>query len=87
MEVRTGDAARATHQADDLALLDVITGLNPELGLVPESAVHTPAVVDDGGIASHGPEAGKNHPPGSRGGDGQACPAAEIQPGVEAIHA
>ena len=46
--------ASPSYQANDLALLDHVPLLDQDPGLMPETAVYSPAMVDDGGISTHG---------------------------------
>ena len=85
VEMRAGNAPGPADQADDLTLLDDVAHLNLDLGLVPDATVYTPAVVNDGGIASHRQRPGEDDASRRRGSDAKASPAAEIQAGVEAV--
>src|SRR5215207_1397950 len=54
MKVRAGDPARPTHQADHLTLFHQIADLHKDLRLMPETTVHSPAMVNDRCVPTHG---------------------------------
>ena len=59
--MRTCDTPRSAHQPNDLTLFHHIPNLHINLGLMPEAAVHSPAVVNDRCIAAHRPRTCKYH--------------------------
>jgi len=78
--MRTGNAPRAADLSDNISCLDLLADLDQDLGLMPESAIDAPAVVNDRRIPADLERASKNDHPGRRGVDRQSRAAAKINP-------
>ena len=83
MQVRAGHAPGASHQADYLACLDMVAGMDEDLRLVQISCIDPPAMINDGGIAAHGERSSKDHRARGWGVDLGAHTPTEIQAAVK----
>src|SRR5258708_40055440 len=69
VQVRPGDTAGGTLVAQYLAGRHVVAHFAQDLRLMPVAGIHTPAMINHGGVAPHGQFAGENHHASGGGGD------------------
>ena len=83
MQVGTGRTPCASYKTDHLTLLHDVANFDQDLGLMPDTGIDPPAMIDNGRIATNRQWSSEDYATGSRCGNGEASTTAEIQPGME----